>query len=75
MARNPDPIFAARSQIAIYSRKGKHANPAKVLLARRELALAKLERYVGETVEDLAPLTPEERTRIVTVLMKDSIVV
>lgn len=73
MVRAPDPIFAARSQIAIHSRKGKHANPDKVRAARRELALAKLERYVAETVEDLAPLSAKERARITTKLTKDSV--
>lgn len=72
MARQPDPVNIARSHIAIYSRKDKRGDPAKVLIARRELALAKLERHVREVVEDLAPLTTEERTRVVMLLMADS---
>lgn len=68
----PDPVYAARSAIAIYSRKGRYANPAKVAEARRALALAKMERSIRDTIATVGTLTGEERTSAVTLLMSSA---
>lgn len=70
MARMNDAMYLARSKIAIHSRRdAKHHDPVKVAAARRELTFLRLEQYVHEKIEVLAPLTTEEHARIVMALM------
>lgn len=72
MANPTDPVYAARSAIAIYSRKGRYSNPAKVAEARRALAVAKMERSIRDTIAAVGTLTSEERTSAVTLLMSSA---
>jgi hypothetical protein len=58
-----DPVNAARARIAYHSRRDV-GDPAKIPAARREFAIAKLQR----TVEQIAELTDEERARLLAAL-------
>ena len=65
-----DPVLSARAAVAVASRRsrGGTADPAAIANARRELAAAKLERYVREVVAAAPPLTTEQRSRIAAIL-------
>ena len=69
-----DPVNSARAKIAYWSRHDV-GDPARIPAARRELAFAKLERHIREVLRDAAPLTPEERSKFVTLLLSDPAVV
>lgn len=71
MPKPVDPVYAARSRIAVYSHKDKRGDPAKVLIARRELAFAKLEKHVRTVLGDLGPLSPGEHARVLTLLSSE----
>ena len=70
MPRPHDPVTSARAKIAYWCRHDV-GDPTRVPAARRELAFAKLERHITEVLRDNAPLTSEERSRLVTLLVSD----
>lgn len=57
----------ARSQVAILTRY-KGADAPEVIDARRDLATAKIEEYIEQTVAKAPPLTDEQKFRIVATL-------
>jgi F0F1-type ATP synthase delta subunit len=61
------PITQARARIASLSRSRAHDDP-DLAAARRDLAAAKLERYVEQVIAAAPPLTSEQLDRIVSIL-------
>ena len=64
-------IYAARARIAYHSRRDV-GNPAKADEARRELAIVKLEAFIGSTLETVGPLTKEEQARLLSPLLSSA---
>ena len=54
-------MYQARSQLGVATRTGDKQAAEQ---ARKDLAAAKLERYVAEAVASAPPLTPEQLSRI-----------
>lgn len=65
--KTADPVNSARARIAYHSRKDV-GDPTKIPAARREFALAKLERTIHETLEETGPLSADEIERLLTSL-------
>ena len=67
MSSFPLTTNQARARVAGYSRN--HAADSPVLVdARRDLKAAKLAAYIARVVDDVPPLTPEQRDVIVSLL-------
>ena len=59
-------VDAAKSRLGVATRWRR--SPEEIAEARRDLAAAKLEQYVGAIVADAPPLTPEQADRIAALL-------
>lgn len=56
-------ILKARAAVGVAARRGHNQEPA-----RRDLAAAKIEQFVQQTVASAPPLTTEQRDRIAALL-------
>lgn len=64
----PDPVRVASARLAYYSRQDGRGDPAKVSVARRDMAAAKLERHIQEVVDAAPPLTQQQREHLASLL-------
>lgn len=62
----PDDVLTARARLANASRKGKPE--ADRIAAKRDLAAAKLARYIKQIVAEAPPLTDSQRTELTCLL-------
>ena len=60
------PIAVARGAVGYWSNR----DPAKAAEARRDLAAAKLDKYIRDTIADAPPLTAEQRDRLALLLTR-----
>jgi hypothetical protein len=63
---NPDPINVLCGRIAYWSGR----DTAKADEARRELAIAKMDRFVRNTIATTPPLSDEQRDRLALLLTR-----
>lgn len=61
----PSPILQARAQLGVATRLGDRPAAED---ARRELAVAKIEKFIARAVAEAPPLTPEQRDRVARAL-------
>lgn len=63
----PNPVFTARSRVALATRYG---DPTAAAEARRDLAAAKIEAVIRKSTADAPALTTEQTARLVDLLLE-----